>query len=71
MLVIMLIVPATSWAFRYGHETSQQIEEREMRELRHPEQKRAREQQEVLEDIRDELEQIRIQQQLQGNYGYP
>lgn len=63
---IALACPVNALAHRYKPHVD--LDERNFQEYKHPELKRARERQEVLEDIRDELEQIRIQQQLQGNY---
>ena len=69
IICVILAYPVGIQAFRY--EPHVDLDERNFQEYRHPEQKRDREQREALEAIRDELEQIRIQQQLNGNYGYP
>lgn len=69
IVCIILACPVGVQAYRYKSHVN--LDERNFQEYKHPEQKRAREQQEVLESIRDELEQIRIQQQLQGDYGHP
>lgn len=72
LFIVCIVLACPICVQAYRHEPHVDLGERNLQEYRHPELKQAREQQEVLEDIRDELEQIRIQQQLQGDYGgYP